>query len=260
MTTRSNGHARAMHRLLPPPVIEVAPDPAYSSARPMIGRRPWVMMNMISTFDGATEVGGVSGPLGGSGDKDVFGAIRCVPDVILVGSTTVAVEQYNPPSTSVSTRARRLAQGAWPTARLAVVSGSLSFDLDIAMFGRPDQRPLVITTTDAPAHRLTAVREVADVVVAGDERVDLASALRALGDLGARVVLSEGGPSLNGQLLAADVVDEVCMTLAPLAAGGTASRIARGPDLGSPVEFELRQVLTEDHYLFLRYVRSDRDS
>lgn len=226
----------------------------------MVGDRPWVMANMISTFDGAIEIGGVSGPLGGPGDKEVFGTIRAVPDVIMAGSATVTAERYNAPSTSVSTRAGRLANGAWPVARLAVVSARLSFDLDLPMFTRRDQRPLVITTDNADPARLAEVEERADVIRAGTERVDLALALTRLGELGARVVLCEGGPSLNGQLLADDLIDEMCVSLAPMAAAGSASRIARGPDIESPIDFDLVQVLTQDHYLFLRYVRTERDA
>ena len=251
-------HARLMHRLLPPPVIEIATDDAYRASRVMVGRRPWVLMNMISTLDGAIEVGGVSGPLGGPGDKTVFGTVRTLPDVILVGAATITAEHYNPTSTSVSTRARRLAAASWPVARLAVVSASLGFDLGLPMFAKPDQRPLVITTDDADDERIAAVSQHADVIRAGGQRVDLAAALEALGGLGARVVLSEGGPSLNGQLLAHDLVDEICLSIAPMAAAGGASRIARGPELDVPSEFDLAHVLTEDHYLFLRYVRSER--
>lgn len=244
-----------MHRLLPPPTIEVDTDDAYRAPRPPGQNRPWVMANMIATFDGAIEVGGVSGPLGSAGDKDIFGTIRTIPDIILVGRATVAAEHYNPPSTSVSTRARRLANGAWPTARIAVISGSLDIDLTLSMFMTPQQRPLVVTTDEPPGDRLAAVSEVADVIHAGVEQVDLLDALAQLHDLGANVVLSEGGPSLNGQLLAAGVLDEVCLSIAPMAAGGRAKRITSGPDLELPVDFDLQQVLIEDQYLFCRYLK-----
>jgi riboflavin biosynthesis pyrimidine reductase len=247
-----------MHRLLPPPVIEVDTDAAYRAPRAMIGRRPWVMANMISTVDGAVEVDGVSGPLGGAGDKEAFGTIRALADVILVGATTASVERYGPPSTSVSTRTRRIANRAWPVARVALVSARLGFDLDLPLFARPQQRPLVVTVEAADPDRRAEVEQRADVIVAGTERVDLGRALRALGDLGARVVLSEGGPSLNGQLLAEDLVDELCLSVAPLVAAGTSDRIAAGPELPSPLEFDLAHVLTEDHSLFLRYVRTGR--
>ncbi|MFT7646479.1 MAG: riboflavin biosynthesis pyrimidine reductase [Candidatus Poriferisodalaceae bacterium] len=246
-----------MHRLLPPPIIEMDLDEAYRDNRHPVGARPWVMMNMITTFDGAIELDGTSGGLGSPGDKDVFSAIRAIPDVILAGSSTVTAERYNPPSTSVSTRVRRMSHGAWPTARIAVVSGSLSFDMSIPMFAEAskEQRPLVITTEDPPAERLLEVAQVADVIRAGVGQVDMALALKKLGGLGARVVLCEGGPTMNGQLLADDLVDEVCMSLAPLAGAGDSRRMAMGPAPEAPTEFDLRQVLVEDHYLFLRYVR-----
>lgn len=253
---KNEGHP-VLHRLLPPPIIEVDPDAAYRADRHPVAGRPWLMMNMISSLDGAVEVDGVSGPLGGPGDREIFGAIRSIPDIIMAGATTVAAERYNPPSTSVSARVRRLANGAWPTARIAVVSRSLGFDLSIRMFDEAsgDQRPLVITIDEPPADRLAAVSKLADIIHAGPESVDMGQAMAALGALGAKVVLAEGGPTLNAQLLAADLVDEICMSVAPLAAAGIGNRIAHGPAPDAPTEFDLCQVLVEDHYLFLRYVR-----
>jgi riboflavin biosynthesis pyrimidine reductase len=68
------------------------------------------------------------------------------------------------------------------------------------------------------------------------------------------VVLSEGGPSLNGQLLAAGLVDELCLSLAPLLAGGESARIAHGAAPPTPARMRLARVLEEDGMLFLRYV------
>lgn len=244
-----------MHRILPAPTIEIDTDDAYRDDRVAHHDRPWVLVNMIGSADGGIEIDGLSGPLGSAGDKDVFGTLRTLPDVILVGSGTAIAEDYGPTSTSVSTRARRLASGAWPVARIAVVSNSLSFDLEGRMFtGTADQRPIVLTSNGADAARLEEVRRHADVIVTPGDRVDLASGLASLRELGARVVLSEGGPALNGQLLADDLVDEVCLSVAPLMVGGDARRMATGPGLATQLELELRHVLTEDHYLFLRYV------
>jgi riboflavin biosynthesis pyrimidine reductase len=67
-------------------------------------------------------------------------------------------------------------------------------------------------------------------------------------------VLSEGGPTVNGQLFAADLVDEVCVTVAPLLLAGDSPRIAIGPPVPGGRPLSLVHVLTEDHYLFLRYV------
>ncbi len=243
-----------MYRILPPPTVEIDPDWAYREQDRRGPGRPWVMMNMIASTDGAIDWEGASGPLGSAGDKDVFGAIRSLPDVILVGSTTARVEDYGPPSTSVSTRARRLEAGAWPVARVAVVSNSLSLDPESRLFTSRSNRPLIITSEASPPDRRELLAERADVIVAGGPRVDLTAALDVLADLGARTVLSEGGPALNAQLVAGGLVDEVFLSLAPMLLAGDSRRIVQGAGLTSPVELELVQVLTEDHYLFLRYL------
>ncbi|MCB0989396.1 MAG: dihydrofolate reductase family protein, partial [Acidimicrobiales bacterium] len=147
--------------------------------------------------------------------------------------------------------------GAWPVARIAVVSNSLSVDPAARLFSAGDSRPIIITSEAADVDRRNALAEVADVIVAGTGRVDMTAALTALGELGARVVLSEGGPSLNAQLAAEGLIDEMCVSLAPMVVAGDARRIVHGAALAEPIDLELRQVLTEDHYLFLHYLRAE---
>lgn len=243
-----------MHRILPAPPEEIDTDDAYSAVRLPVGDRPWVLVNMIESADGAIEVGGISGPLGSAGDKDVFSTLRTVPDVILVGAGTAIAEDYGPASTSVSTRTRRLGQGAWPTARVAVVSNSLSFDLESRLFASGGVRPIVLTSHASDPDRRAEVETAADVITVGEERVDLSAGLIELAAIGARVVLSEGGPSLNAELFASDLVDELCVSLAPMVVGGPSRRILHGPEVAGTANLALAHVLTEDHYLFLRYL------
>ena len=243
-----------MQRILPAPTVEIDTDDAYRAERPAHPDRPWVLANMIASVDGSTQLEGLSGGLGSAGDKEVFGTLRTIGDVILVGAGTVRAEGYGPPSTSVSTRTRRLGHGATPVATIAVVTGSLDLDLDSALFTTAATRPVVVTHATADADRLAAVATRADVVVAGEEHVDLRVALRALLERGAHTVLCEGGSSLNGQMLASGLVDELCLSVAPLAVVGTGKRLALGPPIESPRRLALAHVLTEDHYLFLRYL------
>ena len=190
---------------------------------------------LSSTVDGATAINGRSGGLGGPADKKVFAAIRAVADVILVGAGTVRAENYGPPSVP---------------ARLAIVTAKLDLAPDARVFSN-GYRPIIVTTEDSDPERRAALETVADVVLAGRGHVDLKAALRHFEG----VVLCEGGPSLNGQLLADALVDELCLSLAPLLASGESSRIARGPDLAEPVRLRLARILEEDEILFLRYVR-----
>lgn len=247
------------------------PDPrtfdpltAYAGdARPPPPGRPWVTCNTATSADGATAVDGVSATLGGAIDRAVFGAIRALADVILVGAATVRVEDYRPGRSSAAGRAMRVARGQAAAPRIAVVSGSLSVDPAARLLAEagPGEGPLVLTTAAAPADRRVALAaagaEVVDVPAGAGGAVDVAAALAMLGRRGASVVLCEGGPTLTGQLMAADLVDEWCLTLGPLLVGGTSDRAAVGPPVGTPLALRLeRLVAGDDGTCCLRYVRA----
>ena len=68
-------------------------------------------------------------------------------------------------------------------------------------------------------------------------------------------VLCEGGPTLFGTILAADRVDELCLTVSPVLESGTAGRITNGT-LAEPLGLTLDQVLVSDGTLMLRYLRA----
>lgn len=209
------------------------------------------MLNMVASIDGAAAIEGVSGGLSSEPDKTMFRALRAQADVILVGARTANAERYRP--------ARRSG------ARIAVVSGSLSVDPDLPLFNQsPDPPsallPLVVTTVDADVDAAARLADRAELLRTGTGSVDLLACLRHLHSLGTRVVLCEGGPALNAGLLAADLVDEVNLTNAPLTVGTDAPRIASAPSGGSPAaaprEFMLEHVIAHENVLFVRWARS----
>jgi riboflavin biosynthesis pyrimidine reductase len=233
----------AMQQLWPFPLASVDPADVYAADdRPVHpDGRPWVLVNMISSADGATAIEGRSGALGSASDKEVFAAIRAVADVILVAAGTVRAEEYGPPK---------------GRARLAVVSRAVDLDPAARLFAdaEPDRRPWLVTTSAASVPE--ALRPVLDdVIIAGDAVVDAGRAIAELAARGARCVLCEGGPSLNGQLVAAGMVDELCLTLAPMLASGDSARVAHGPPAAPLEALRLARVLEQDGYLFLRYAR-----
>ncbi len=192
-----------MRQLLPEPVEDVDPTAIHAALdRDAPADRPYVLVNMIASVDGATVVDGVSGGLGGEGDKLVFRALRSVPDIVLVAARTANAETYGPPKISEEAKAVRRERGQSAIPRLAVVTGRLSVDLSLPMFTDPgDQRPIVITTSSAPTNRRDEVEAVAEILVAGETTVDMPDALAQLRRRGASVVLCEGGPSMNGGLV-----------------------------------------------------------
>jgi riboflavin-specific deaminase-like protein len=195
--------------------------------------------------------------LGGSADRELFQALRSVSDAIVVGSQTVRAERYRPPQPgSARAQARRAERGQNPRPRLVVVSASLDFDLSLPVFGEPDHGPLIATTHRADPARRAALSRVAEVVDAGDGQVEPATLLALLFERGVRVVMCEGGPTLNGQLIAAGLIDEWNLTVAPLLISGDAARAAHGPPLlAPPGPMNLDRVWLADDLLFCRWVR-----
>ncbi len=246
-----------MRQLFPTPVDDVSVAETYAAdARPAPDGRPWVMANMISSVDGAIEVAGVSGGLGGPGDKEVFSAIRGVPDYILVGSGTVIAENYRRPQTSPAQQAVRAQRGQRPLPQIVIVTGSLSIDADHRVFD-PEARPIVATHANAPSDRREALGAVADVIEAGVASIDLPALLAELRARGGKTVLLEGGPTLNGAMVAADLVDEWCVSSAPvMAGGGTEKRMTAGTHTHEPRPMRLERTLVDEGYLFHRYVRT----
>jgi riboflavin biosynthesis pyrimidine reductase len=134
-----------------------------------------------------------------------------------------------------------------------LVSGRLDLDLDSPLFHGGGQRTIVVTHASSDTARRERLSDVAEVLVAGAEAVDVAVAVDALAARGLVRVLCEGGPHLLADVAAAGRLDELCLTLAPRVVGGVATRITAGATLDQ--SFELAHLLDNDGTLFARYVR-----
>lgn len=218
------------------------------------------MTNMIATIDGATAVDGLSGGLGGPADMKMFGGIRELPSAILVGAATANAEGYRPANPSPESQRRRSDAGLPERAAIAIVTSSLRLDPTLPLLCEPGYRPLILTTQQAPPDRRASLEEKADIVEVGEDRVDLTEALAELGRRGHTVILAEGGPSLNGQLIADDLIDEWNATISPLLVSGESARAAHGPAAPAPQRFTLDRLWLGDDLLFGRWLRPARQA
>jgi riboflavin biosynthesis pyrimidine reductase len=251
-----------VRRLFPPAVdAQTSVQATYGD---LLGRgdgaaargRPYVVLNMVSSADGAVALEGLSGGLSGSADKEVFFYLRSIADVILVGAATAREENYGQPKLSDELRAQRVARGQPPLPRIAVVTRSMQIDWSSRLFATPDSpagRPLVICPDNTPPGLRVPAAGVAELITAGEGDVDFPAALGQLGAAGVRLVLCEGGPSLNELLLAAGLVDELCLTISPVLAGGRGKRISGSDDLRPPVGLQLVAGGESEGVLLLRY-------
>ena len=214
---------------------------------------PWLRVNFVSSVDGAATIDGKSGRLGGDADRRVFDLLRTLCDVVVVAAGTVRLEGYGAMVLDDASVETRIAAGLTPQPTFAIVSGSLDLAPAAEVFAKAPMRPLVFTSAAASAN--PSLAEVADIVIVGEDAVDLAAMVAELADRGLVRIHCEGGPSLFGSLLAADVVDELCLTVSPLLAGGDSVRIARG-DVPSPRRMSLAGILRSEDTLLLRYLRA----
>lgn len=231
---------------------------AEAYAYPVPPGTPWLRANMVTSLDGAAQHEGRSQPISSDTDMRIFGTLRALADVVIVGAETVRLEGYRPARAREAFAARRAAAGQGPAPAIAVVSASLNLDFSAPLFTEPLVPTLLVTGAAAPPDRVREAEAAgARVIVAGDgPGVEPARAVAALTGLGLTRLLTEGGPRLLGQLVEARVLDELCLTVSPLLTAGNAQRITGGPSLAVPERFSLASMLEEDGFLFTRYTRT----
>lgn len=218
---------------------------------------PAVAINMVSTVDGKVTLArsAVREPIGSEVDRGLMARLRGSADAVIRGASTVRRDPYYP-RVPEDLAERRRARGLPDQPLAVVVSGSCELPLDAPFFRRAPRRPVVITAERAAPERVEAARAVADVIVAGDDEVDIRAALRALGEShGAYRLLCEGGPTLNHACFRAGVVDTLFWTVAPKV-GGLAEdlTLVAGPALLDPMpRLELVSAWFHEGELFLRY-------
>ncbi|MFW0784838.1 dihydrofolate reductase family protein [Gordonia sp. CPCC 206044] len=217
--------------------------------------RPYLRVNMVSSIDGAVTQDGRSGGLAGAGDKAVFRVLRALSDVVVVGARTAVIEGYRTPSPDDVFTATRAAHDQTPAPALALLSRTLSIPTDFAPLTDPGT--VVITCRAASAERRAALTDVgATVVDCGADTVDVDAVLDLCAERGWVDVLSEGGPSLLGSFIDADVLDELCVTTSPNAVAGSAGRIAHHPAPAGLHAMRPTTILTDDDgFVFTRWCR-----
>lgn len=195
--------------------------------------RPWIGLCMVMSIDGSTVVNGDSQALSGPADHDVMLGLRWLADVVVVGASTVRKEGYGPPSK--------------PGLTVGVVTRSGNLDLESDLF-RSGAGFLIL-----PEDTLISNSTVR-CVRAGQGSVDLPAAMK---QLDGTYVQLEGGSVLNAAMFAADLVDEINVTISPLIVGGIGPRLTESaPDLHR--QFEVAHIIHDEGFLFIRYVRRVR--
>lgn len=239
-----------MHQLMP--VYREISGPAdLETFYQLPPRLDHLRANFVATLDGVIEVDGRSGPLGNEHDRAAFMAMRAVADVVLVGAGTVRAERYGPVRLDEGARQRRVARDQPELPRLAITTARGDLDPGSRVFS--GEGPPILLTTQAVVERRSDLVEVADVIVCGESFVDLRQARGELSSRGLHRVLCEGGPELFRSLLNNGLVDELCLSLAPLLAGSEHRHLTAEAPLPHLAEFRLEGLIEGEGILMGRY-------
>ena len=220
---------------------------ALAYAYPRLSRtQSWVRANFVSTLDGAaTGDDGRSRSINTGADRDVFGLLRALADVIVIGAGTARIEGYRRAAVRAPWLGLREGRPANPT--MAVVSRSGDVPPRLSQARADSGEVLLITCGRAGAEAIDLARGTLgekQVIVEGGENVDLAAAVDAMALRGLRRILCEGGPHLMRDLTASGRLDELCLTLAPTLVAGDRTRITAGASVTADL---VPRLLIESH-------------
>lgn len=212
---------------------------------------PRVVAIMVASVDGQTAVGGRSGALGHPADQAIFRELRSRADAVLVGSATIAAEGYGN-LIDPESRERRLARGQTDHPLVATISRALALPTASALFRTPGVPVLAFAADDAAAAAPGVAADLTVVRVSAEELTPQL-VIDRLHATGGELIVCEGGSTLLDLLLAADLVDDLLLTVAPVWAGGDGQVPLSGPSPAGTRALHLARVARADDHLFLHY-------
>ena len=224
-----------------------------------------VYSNFVASIDGIAAIHGVpksSAVISGGYDADrlTMGLLRAAADAVVIGAGTL--REHSGPWTAAASYpsfARDFAEfrrmeGRTDDPRLVVITASGRLGNTDALVGA-----LVLTTEDGARRIGSALSETEVVTIGGGSELEARDAVGHLRSLGFRRILTEGGPHLMADMVGAGAIEELFLTVAPVAAGGgppgERSTLTPGLELlpDRRLGGTLSSVRRDGSFLFLRY-------
>ena len=180
--------------------------------------KPHVILNAAMTLDGKIATVAGDSQISCPEDLNRIHRLRAEVDAVMVGVGTVLADN---PSLTV-----RRTYGKNP---IRVVVDSLAKTPPDAKVVDGKAPTIVAVTTRAPKPNLEKLCSVgAQLIVTGDEEVNLLELLERLYSQGVRKLLLEGGSTLNWGMLQQGLVDEIRVAVSPRIVGGASARTLVG--------------------------------
>ena len=223
--------------------------------------RPYVITNMVASADGKVVLEETEQGLGSTTDQRLMRELRVHANVTLNGAGTLRKSGTSSRLNSDRLTAIRRERGKSDAPIAAVLSRTGDLPLERAFFRARDFEAVVYLSAGAPLERRRALEATGrPVYIVPDDDAVPAMVRHMHAELGAELLLAEGGPTILGQLFAHDLVDEYFLTLSGVIVGGGAPTAVEGPrvsTLAAPVRFTLVSAIVNEaeSEVYLRYRR-----
>ncbi|MDO9518237.1 MAG: 2,5-diamino-6-(ribosylamino)-4(3H)-pyrimidinone 5'-phosphate reductase [Methanosarcinaceae archaeon] len=201
--------------------------------------RPFTFINSAMSADGKISTKGRKQTrISGDVDFDRMDELRASSDAVMVGIGTVLADDPSLTVKSEERRAARKANGCEENPIRVVVDSHARTPIDADIFKKGEGIRVIAVSKSAPRERVKVLEEMAVVIVAGEDRVDLPELVLQLKAMGIDRLMVEGGAGLNFGMLSCGLVDEIYSFVGNLIIGGTTS-----PTLVDGMGFEQGEIM-----------------
>ena len=186
--------------------------------------RPFTFINSAMSADGKISTKERKQVrISGDVDFDRMDELRASSDAVMVGIGTVLADDPSLTVKSEQRRAARKGDGYEENPARVIVDSKARTPLDADIFKKGDGMRVIAVSKSAPRDRVVALKEVAVVIEAGEDKVDLSELVMRLKEMGINRLMVEGGATLNFGMLSNGLVDEIYTFVGNLIIGGSSS-------------------------------------
>ena len=183
--------------------------------------RPYTAINMVMSADGRTTIEGSERGLGSETDQRLMRELRVHFDVVLNGAATFRASGTSARLNRPELEQWRIERGMPPTPIAAVLTRSGDLPPDRRFFTDRSFDAVVYLSSAAPPDARKRLAALGRPVIEVPQDKEIQAAFHHMREqLGARRILVEGGATLNGAIIQANLADEFFLTLSPKITGG----------------------------------------
>ncbi|MBA4452585.1 MAG: 2,5-diamino-6-(ribosylamino)-4(3H)-pyrimidinone 5'-phosphate reductase [Nitrosopumilaceae archaeon] len=181
----------------------------------MVNYRPKIILSAAISIDGKLATTTGDSKLSSKKDLIRLHKLRSKVDAILIGKNTVKKDD---PLLTV-----RYSKGKNPTRIILDSSGTISSNSKILQTSSEIKTIIAVCKKITKKNLEKLEKFPIDVMILGENQVNVKSLLQNLGRRKIKTVLLEGGGSINWEFIKNNLVDELFITITPYILGGTDS-------------------------------------